>query len=79
MISNWWVPNIIGRLRTIQIGCLISIVGATMQTAAPNYSVLLTGRIIGGVASGIIFSICPTYAAEISAPSIRGRVGGLYG
>lgn len=50
-----------------------------MQTGATNFPVFIVGRVIGGIACGIIFSVCPTYASEISSPEIRGRVGALYG
>ncbi|OQV05524.1 hypothetical protein CLAIMM_10251 [Cladophialophora immunda] len=75
---NVWLPNKYGRLWTIRIGCLISVVGIILQTAAVNFAMLLVGRIIGGIATGIIFTICPVYASEISPPHIRGRVGALY-
>lgn len=50
-----------------------------MQTGATNFPVFVVGRVIGGIACGIVFSVCPTYASEISSPEIRGRVGALYG
>lgn len=49
-----------------------------MQTGAPNFPVFCTGRIIGGIACGLMFSVCPTYASEIAPPRLRGRVGGIY-
>ena len=75
---NWWLPNAIGRRQTIRIACVIGFLGGAMQTGAHSFPVFCTGRIIGGVACGIIFSLCPAYAAEISPPAIRGYVGGLY-
>ncbi|KIV89131.1 hypothetical protein PV10_08728 [Exophiala mesophila] len=75
---NTYLPNKYGRLWTIRIGCLISFVGIILQTAAVNYAMLLIGRIIGGIATGIIFGICPVYASEISPPQTRGRVGALF-
>jgi MFS family permease len=39
---------------------------------------LLVGRVIGGVASGIVFGVCPMFMSEISPPEFRGAVGGLY-
>jgi predicted MFS family arabinose efflux permease len=77
-VVNIWLPNRYGRLWTIRIGCLISFVGIVLQTAAPDFAMLLAGRIIGGIATGIIFGICPVYASEISPPNMRGRVGALY-
>ncbi|KAF2122238.1 MFS transporter [Lophiotrema nucula] len=77
-VMNWWLPDAIGRLRTIQIASVISLAGVAMQTGAPNFGVFCAGRVIGGIASGLVFSVCPTYASEIAPPKFRGRVGGLY-
>jgi MFS family permease len=55
-----------------------ALVGAVLQTAAQNIEMLFVGRVIGGVASGIIFGVCPMFMSEISPPEFRGRVGGLY-
>ena len=49
-----------------------------MQTGAQTFPVFCAGRVIGGIACGLVFSVCPTYASEISPPELRGRVGGLY-
>ncbi|KIW08633.1 uncharacterized protein PV09_00589 [Verruconis gallopava] len=75
---NFWLPDIYGRKRTIYIACVIAIVGAILQTAAQNIEMLFVGRVIGGVASGIVFGVCPMFMSEISPPEFRGRVGGLY-
>ena len=77
-IINWWLPDKIGRLRTIQIAAFISLIGVALQVGAPTFPVFCTGRIIGGIACGIMFSVCPTYASEIAPPNLRGRVGGIY-
>lgn len=55
-----------------------AIVGAILQTAAQNIEMLFVGRVIGGIASGLIFGVCPMFMSEISPPEFRGRVGGLY-
>jgi MFS family permease len=67
-----------GRLRTIQIASVISLLGAALQTGATGQGMLMGGRVVGGLACGIVYSVCPLYASEISPPEIRGRVGGLY-
>lgn len=77
-LCNVWLPDKVGRLRSVQIACVISIVGCGMQTGAQSLPVLLVGRAIGGIACGIVWSLCPAYASEMSSPKIRGRVGGLY-
>jgi MFS family permease len=73
-----WLADHLGRLRIIQIASAIALVGTTLQTAAVNQGMLFSGRIVGGFACGIVLSVCPPYASEISTPEIRGRVGGLY-
>jgi MFS family permease len=77
-LLNLWLPDKFGRLNVVRLASVISIIGAGMQTGAQSLGVLLTGRAIGGVASGIIVSLCPLYASEVSPPHVRGRVGGLY-
>ena len=56
----------------------MSVVGVTLQTAAQNYPMFMVGRTIGGIASGIVFSVCPAYVSELSPAQVRGRVGALY-
>ncbi|KAF1815175.1 general substrate transporter [Eremomyces bilateralis CBS 781.70] len=77
-LCNIWLPDKFGRLRTIQFACILSFLGAGLQTGAPNLGVLLAGRAIGGIACGIIVAVCPLFASELSPPHVRGRVGGLY-
>ncbi len=38
----------------------------------------IVGRAIGGIACGIVFSVCPAFASELSPAHVRGRVGALY-
>lgn len=76
--SNAWLPDKFGRLRIVQLACLVSILGCSMQTGAKNLTVLLVGRAIGGVACGMVWSLCPLYASELTPAHLRGRVGGLY-
>jgi MFS family permease len=78
-ISNWWIPDKYGRKFAIQLSCVLSLLGCSLQAGAQNYATLLVGRIVGGVASGIIYSVTPSFASEISHPSIRGRIGGMFG
>lgn len=75
---DWWLPNIFGRLRCIQAACIISVCGIILQTASQNFAMFVTGRVVGGLACGIMFALCPVYASEISPPFIRGRVAALY-
>ncbi|KAK6380205.1 hypothetical protein LTS17_005394 [Exophiala oligosperma] len=74
----WYLPDKIGRIRTIQVACVINVAAIVLQAAAQNYAMFLVGRAIGGLCSGMICTICPIYASEISPPHIRGRVSMVY-
>ncbi|OAP65560.1 hypothetical protein AYL99_01532 [Fonsecaea erecta] len=77
-LAMLYVPNKIGRLRTIILASVIALAGNAMQAGAQSLAVLLVGRGVGGFAGGLVYAVCPTYAAEIAPPNVRGRIGGLY-
>ncbi|KAK7398746.1 hypothetical protein QQX98_011890 [Neonectria punicea] len=72
-IGNRW-----GRKRTMQIGAVIAIVGTSMQTAAFEVITLMFGRLIAGLAIGIIYFAIPMFQSEISPASHRGMFVGLH-
>ncbi|KAF9047149.1 general substrate transporter [Hymenopellis radicata] len=69
----------LGRKRFMQLMCIVVTVGTVIQTAAQNFGMFLTGRIITGVAVGALVSTVPIYNSEISPPEIRGVIGGFSG
>lgn len=77
-LANFYLGNKIGRLRSIQLAAVVSLIGIVIQTAAQNFAMFVAGRVLGGLACGVMFAICPVYASEISPPAIRGRVGAFY-
>lgn len=62
----------LGRRRTIQLGALISTIGAILQCAAVNLAMILVGRIVAGWAVGILSMSVPVYQAECAHPKNRG-------
>ncbi|CAA7265537.1 unnamed protein product [Cyclocybe aegerita] len=72
-----WSNDRFGRKRTIQIACIIALWGCAMQTGANNVVTLLTGRIIAGVAIGVLSMTVPLYNTEVAPPKIRGFLVGL--
>lgn len=66
-----------GRKLTIQMGALISLVGAILQAAAMNLPMMLVGRIIAGWAVGLMSMSVPVYQAECAHPRSRGMIIGL--
>ncbi|KAF4784119.1 hexose carrier protein [Colletotrichum scovillei] len=64
----------ISRKRALAAVVVIFNIGAIMQTAAPNYGVLVTGRTIGGIGVGTLAMGSPIYISEIAPPNLRGTL-----
>ncbi|KAF8910867.1 general substrate transporter [Mucidula mucida] len=73
-----WACDKYGRKRSIQLGALFALWGCAMQCGANNVATLLVGRIIGGLAIGILSMTVPLYNTEIAPPRIRGFLVGLF-
>jgi MFS family permease len=66
-----------GRKMTIQIGALICLLGAVLQSAARNLAMILVGRIAAGWAVGLLSMAVPVYQSECAHPRIRGMIVGI--
>ncbi|KAI5286130.1 hypothetical protein KEM54_000035, partial [Ascosphaera aggregata] len=71
------LSDIFGRKYTIQIGATIATVGAILQAAAVQLSMLLVGRIISGLAIGVLSMVIPVYQTECAHPDNRGLIVGI--
>lgn len=69
----------LGRIRFMQLMCIIVTIGTVVQTASVNMGMFLGGRAIAGFAVGGMVSTVPIYLSEISAPHSRGLIGGISG
>lgn len=63
----------LGRRKTIMIGALINLIGATLQAAAQNLAMVLVGRIMAGWAVGVLSMSVPIYQSECAHPKTRGE------
>ncbi|GJJ08104.1 hypothetical protein Clacol_002312 [Clathrus columnatus] len=72
-----WMSDKYGRKLTIQMGCVWALWGCSMQAGASNIACLLIGRIVAGVAIGILSMVVPLYNTEIAPAEIRGFIVGL--
>lgn len=63
-----------GRKRTIQFGACVGLVGAILQTASTNIAMFFVGRVIGGMAAGIMLTTVNVYQSEIAPPHMRGTM-----
>ncbi|TQN66058.1 Quinate permease [Colletotrichum shisoi] len=68
-----------GRKKAIMMSALVFLAGGTLMTAAHGeIGMLIAGRAVAGLGIGATSLIVPVYISEISPPSIRGRLVGLF-
>jgi SP family galactose:H+ symporter-like MFS transporter len=63
-----------GRRNLILVAAIIFIASAIGTSLSPNVFILITGRIIVGIAIGMASFIAPLYISEMSPPRIRGSL-----
>ena len=68
------LADTISRKWALSIVAAIFIIGAIMQTAAPDFAVLVSGRTITGIGVGTMALGAPLYISEIAPPQIRGAL-----
>jgi MFS family permease len=64
--------DILGRKRSIMIGCLLLILGGGLCSGAQNLGMFFAGRVVSGLGGGILGCAVPIYQAEVSTPETRG-------
>lgn len=72
--NQGWIADKYSRKYSIMIAVVWFIVGSVIQTAAVDYAMLVVGRLIAGVALGMLSMVAPLYMSEISPPEIRGTL-----
>ncbi len=76
-IIAMWCVDAWGRKISIETASAVAAIGAAIQTGSVSMGMLLAGRIITGIAIGILLMVCPLYNAEISTTRTRGLIVGL--
>lgn len=61
-----------GRIKAVVFGSLWALVGAVLQAAAQDISMMCVARVIAGVGVGAIDCVVPVWSAEVSSHSARG-------
>jgi len=62
----------IGRLKTIQVGCVWAILGGALQASAQNITWMMFARVIGGIGCGHLNTVVPIWTSELADPHLRG-------
>ncbi|TEA21559.1 Quinate permease [Colletotrichum sidae] len=75
----FFITERLGRKWTLQANVVIFLVGAILMVAATNQlSYIYAGRALTGIGCGGITATVPSYIGELSIPSIRGILTGLF-
>jgi sugar porter (SP) family MFS transporter len=73
-----WPADRFGRKATLLWIGVLYFVGAVGSGLAPNVTVFIIARVIGGLGIGISTVVAPTYISEIAPPRHRGRLAGMF-
>ena len=73
-ILSMFIGDVLGRRRSILIGCSILIVGAVIQTSANGTAQMIVGRIVAGLGNGLNTTAIPIWQVETAKPSHRGAL-----
>ncbi|KAI3792717.1 hypothetical protein L2E82_06605 [Cichorium intybus] len=68
------VADFLGRRRELMVSAASYIIGALVTTLAPNFVIMVIGRLIYGIGIGLAMHAAPMYIAETAVSQIRGRL-----
>ncbi|OCF78294.1 hypothetical protein I204_00232 [Kwoniella mangroviensis CBS 8886] len=64
----------IGRVKTVIFGCLIGLIGATLQTFTMSSTWMCLARVISGFGTGHLNAIIPVWSSEVADHNARGSI-----
>lgn len=71
-LSGAAIADMIGRKRTMMICLALSFVAITLEFVATTIGVFFGGKIVNGIATGALASVCTTYVGEVAPLALRG-------
>ena len=74
MIFSGPLSDKYGRRKVLQVAALLYAISAIGSALAPTFFLLVVARMIGGLGVGASLILAPMYIAEISPPTMRGRM-----
>ncbi|KAK8137947.1 hypothetical protein PG984_001327 [Apiospora sp. TS-2023a] len=75
-LAVMWTGDRFGRVRNLQAGSLLGILGGALQGAAQTLAMFQAGRFVMGLCIGLMVTVTPMYLSEISHPRRRGWLVG---
>jgi SP family arabinose:H+ symporter-like MFS transporter len=67
-----------GRKKILLVVAVLFAITSLGTGVAPSFALFIVARFVGGLAVGGASILSPMYVAEVSPPSLRGRLGTLY-
>lgn len=74
MIFSGPLSDKYGRRKVLQVAALLYAISAIGSALAPTFFILVVARMVGGLGVGASLILAPMYIAEISPPTMRGRM-----
>ncbi|KAH7310808.1 general substrate transporter [Stachybotrys elegans] len=68
-----WFGDRYGRIATIGVACVWSILTAALQSASQNADWMFCARVLNGMGTGMLNAITPVWATETAAHTSRGK------
>ncbi|XP_076182630.1 facilitated trehalose transporter Tret1 isoform X2 [Ptiloglossa arizonensis] len=73
-IMGGFLMEIVGRLRTLQLGAIPFVAGWILIALSTNIPMLLVGRLLTGLATALATSPAIVYITEVARPELRGSL-----
>lgn len=77
-ITQGWTADWLGRKKGLFLSALLCVVGGALCAGSVNIPMLIICRFIQGLGLGQIICLAPLYISEISPPSKRGILLGMF-
>ncbi len=77
-LCNGWVSHRLGRKYSLMAGAVLFIIGSLGSAFAGGVDMLLTFRVLLGLAVGIASYSAPLYLSEMATEQVRGKMISLY-
>jgi putative MFS transporter len=77
IVPAGWLADRFGRKRIMIAGTVAYAVLSFLTGLAPDIAVVITLRVLAGIAMGAVFPLPYAYGAELCPPSVRGRFTGI--
>lgn len=68
----------LGRKWAVLFGAFVVTIGGIIQSASVSYGMMLSGRVISGLAIGTLSTVVPWYVSEVAPKRLRGVCGTLW-